>query len=153
MVGRIAKHANIAVAAMTLVAFWEGCQLSAYPDPATKGEPWTICYGETAGVKKGDMRVLEQCKAGLKKGLNNYGDQVEACAKDLTDGAFIAFTSLAWNIGPTAFCKSSAARLWNAGKRKEACDAMLLWNMAAGVPMRGLTRRRTNEREWCLQGI
>ena len=26
---------------------FEGCKLTAYPDPATGGDPWTIGYGHT----------------------------------------------------------------------------------------------------------
>lgn len=147
------KSAQVGASCIALVALWEGCQTVAYPDPATKGYPWTICYGETQGVKPGEKRDMASCKLGLAMGLDGYGQRVEKCTKDLTDGAFIAFTSLSWNIGTTAFCKSTVNRLWNEGKRKEACDAMLKWNRAAGVEMRGLTRRRTAEREWCLQGI
>ena len=33
--------------ALTLIRQWEGCRLSAYPDPASGGEPWTIGYGHT----------------------------------------------------------------------------------------------------------
>ena len=48
-----------------LIKEFEGCHLSAYPDPLTKDEPWTIGYGTTKYapgnyVKKGDkINVIE----------------------------------------------------------------------------------------------
>lgn len=45
--------------ALPLICEFEGCQLKAYPDPETGGEPWTIGWGATthfdgAKVKPGD---------------------------------------------------------------------------------------------------
>ena len=37
-----------------LIINFEGISLIAYPDPATGGDPWTIGYGHTGGVKPGD---------------------------------------------------------------------------------------------------
>ncbi|PHM58412.1 lysozyme [Xenorhabdus hominickii] len=41
---------------------WEGLKLKAYPDPATGGIPWTIGYGHTKGVKKGDVITEQQAE-------------------------------------------------------------------------------------------
>ncbi len=44
----------------------EGFQLTAYPDPLTGAEPWTIGYGHTgAGVVRGVVWTLEQAEAAL----------------------------------------------------------------------------------------
>jgi hypothetical protein len=45
--------------ALPLVKEFEGCRLTAYPDPETGAEPWTIGWGSTAyadgrEVRKGD---------------------------------------------------------------------------------------------------
>jgi len=32
---------------LQLLKTWEGCILTAYPDPASGGDPWTIGYGHT----------------------------------------------------------------------------------------------------------
>ena len=51
--------------AIKLIKEFEGCHLSAYPDPLSGGEPWTIGYGTTryssgAPVKRGDkINVIE----------------------------------------------------------------------------------------------
>ena len=47
----------------------EGLRFHAYPDPATGGAPWTICYGHTKGVRKGDKATAEQCYKWLAEDL------------------------------------------------------------------------------------
>jgi lysozyme len=37
-------------ATIDLVKASEGLRLNAYPDPATKAEPWTIGYGHTSAA-------------------------------------------------------------------------------------------------------
>ncbi|KAA2237652.1 lysozyme [Salinarimonas soli] len=148
------RSAAAVVACMTFTGGWEGMQRYAYPDPATKGHPWTICFGETEGVKKGDVRTLEQCKEGLRRGIEErYGAAVDACtAVELPDRRWVAFTSFAWNLGPARYCKSIAP-LVNAGQTREACDKLLRFDTAAGIRMRGLTRRRAAERELCMADL
>jgi lysozyme len=64
-----------------------------------------------------------------------------------------ASVSLAYNIGTTAFCRSTVARRFNAGQWKAGCDAFLMWDRAGGRKVRGLTRRREAERAICLRGL
>ena len=51
--------------ALQLIKEFEGCRLSAYPDPGTGGAPWTIGYGTTSFpdgsvVQRGDtINVIE----------------------------------------------------------------------------------------------
>lgn len=150
---KVKKNVKFATAACLFVGAWEGVQTHAYPDPATRGHPWTICYGETSGVKKGDKRTMEECKTGLVKELDVYADKVDACTKaETTDEQKIAFYSFSWNLGPGRYC-SKIAPLVNTGQMKEACDKLLQFNTAAGIPMRGLTRRRQAERELCMKGV
>lgn len=149
---RIKKSVAVASVCAGLVGGFEGVRQTAYADPATRGKPWTICFGETEGVKPGDYRSLAQCKAGLIEGLDRYANGMEACIyRPLPDARFVGFISLTWNIGVKGFCRSSVARLYNEGRTQEACDAMLKFNRAAGIVFPGLTLRRKREREWCLQ--
>jgi lysozyme len=150
---RLKKSAIVASACAGIVGGFEGLRLVAYPDPATKGPPWTVCYGETAGVKPGDRYTVEQCKTMLVNSLEKYALAVERCVtRPMPDTTYIAFVSLAYNIGEGGFCKSSVARLYNDGQAREACDRMLAFNKAAGVTFPGLTKRRERERQWCLKG-
>ena len=154
MASRMKKSAALAAACCTLVGGSEGLRTAAYPDPATRGHPWTVCYAETKGVKPDDRHTVAECKAMLAASLESYAVSMERCMiLPMPDGTYAAFLSLSYNIGTGAFCKSSAARLWNVGEPRAACDAMLKWNRAAGIVFPGLTRRRQAERALCLEGL
>jgi lysozyme len=147
--------ANIALLACSVLGGFEGYRQTAYPDPATHGPPYTACYGDTHGVHFGDTFTKQQCDERLLIRLNEFGDAIERCVPGLKTAprkVYVAQLSLSYNIGEHAFCHSSVARLYNEGKTIEACDAMLVWNKAAGVVFPGLTRRRATERLMCLEG-
>lgn len=159
---RLKKSAAAAALAVTVIGGFEGLRQNAYPDPATKGYPWTICYGETRTldgkpIRPGMSFSLDQCKAMLIARADEFGTALERCvpsAKDMPATRYVAHLSLEYNIGIGAYCdKSSVARLQNAGAERAACDAFLKWNRAAGVVMPGLTRRRQQERALCLEGL
>ncbi len=152
--GRLKKGSMAAVLAVGLVGGFEGLRQNAYPDPATKGPPWTICYGHTEGVKPGDRHTVEECKALLISDLAIYAGGIEGCVTvPLSDERFVALTSFAFNVGVGAACKSSVVKLINAGRTRAGCDALMKWNRAAGIVFPGLTRRRAAERELCLRGL
>lgn len=150
---RLKKSGAVAAACVALVGGFEGLRLTAYPDPATQGPPWTVCYGETQGVKAGDRHTVEECKAMLRGSLEKYAEAIEHCVTvPLPDERFIALTSFAYNVGTAGACKSSVVRHINAGRTRAGCDALLNYNRAAGIVFPGLTRRRERERAWCLRG-
>ncbi|MBX4962491.1 lysozyme [Rhizobium binae] len=154
MASRLQKGSAVAAMAVALVGNFEGLRQHAYPDPATQGQPWTICYGSTNGVKPGEYKTLEQCKALLSLELQHYANGIERCVTaPLPDARFVALTSFAYNVGVRAACGSSAVRLINQGRTAEGCEALLKWNRAAGITFPGLTRRRQKERQFCLEGI
>ena len=143
-------------AGIDLIKTWEGKRLTAYPDPATGGEPFTIGFGHTSragppAVKKG-MRITDQQATDiLKADLVKFEDAVvKALTKCPTANQFAAMVSLCFNIGPGAFSKSSVVRKFNAGDTAGAANAFLLWNRAAGKVMAGLTRRREAEKKLFL---
>lgn len=153
---RVRKGSVIALLACSVVGGFEGYRQQAYPDPATHGPPWTACYGETKGVKYGDRFTLQQCDAKLLVRLDEFGDDIERCvpaARTAPRKMYVAWLSLAYNIGAGGFCKSSVARLANAGDLLGACDAISKFNRAAGVVFPGLTKRRERERVLCLEGF
>lgn len=126
----------------------EGLRTVAYRDPV--GIP-TICFGETKGVKIGDTATVDQCKDLLASRVQEFGDGVDRClTRPARPNPKAAYTSLAYNIGVSAFCKSSIARKHNAGDERGACDAILLYDKAAGVRLPGLVKRRVEERKICL---
>ena len=80
----------------------------------------------------------------------DYAPQVLACSPGLATRprALGAAISLAYNIGVAGYCRSTAARLFRAGKVAEGCRAFLLWDKPAEI-----RRRRRQEMQLCLSGV
>jgi lysozyme len=118
---------------------------------------WTICDGDTKGVRPGMVETREGCTARLERQLVAHAKPVLACVPALArperEHQLVASVSLAYNIGTSGFCRSTAARRFNAGQWRAGCDAFLMWNKAGGKPVRGLTLRRERERALCLRGL
>lgn len=132
--------------AVKLIAKFEGCELKSYKDIV--GIP-TIGYGETKNVKMGDVWTQEQADTALKVRAKEFMDGVlKACPRlsSFTSNQIAAVTSLAYNIGLSAFASSTVCRKIMAGDRAGAADAILMWNKAGGKEVRGLTLRRQEER-------
>lgn len=116
---------------------------------------WTQCHGETKGVTAASPKETpEGCAIKLDSRLAGFAANVQTCTPSLKgrDKEWAAATSLAYNIGVTAYCGSTVDRRFDAGDRKGACDAFLMWNKAGGKVVAGLDRRRRAERDLCLQG-
>jgi len=94
------------------------------------------------------MKITEaEAEEYLRRGLQKFADQIRPMIKaPINDNEFGAFLSLAYNIGPGAFAKSTALRKFNAGDKAGAAQAMLAWNKAGGKVMKGLQRRRAAEK-------
>jgi lysozyme len=116
---------------------------------------WTICDGDTKGVRAGMVETEAGCTARLERQLIAHAAPVLKCVPGLKgrDSQLVASVSLAYNIGTGGFCKSTVARRFNAGDWRGGCDAMLMWNKAGGREVRGLTLRRQRERALCLKGL
>lgn len=129
-----------------LVKRFEGCRLSAYKCPAGI---WTIGWGETLGVKEGDVWTQQQADAVLRQRAGQFMlATLKRCPQLLHEPPerLAACTSLAYNIGTGAFGASSVCRKTNRREFAGAADAFLLWNKGGGRILRGLTLRRRSER-------
>ena len=133
-----------------LVMTWEGNKPTAYRDIVGV---WTICYGDTKNVVPGTTETPEQCKARLEQQLIAHAEPVVKCTPNLKDkpNALAAASSLAYNIGTAAYCKSTADRRFDAGDIKGGCDAFLSWRYAGGKEVKGLLNRRNAERAICMK--
>ncbi|OJU12766.1 MAG: hypothetical protein BGN85_08885 [Alphaproteobacteria bacterium 64-11] len=150
--GRKLIGATLALAIATVGGF-EGVRYVAYRDSV--GIP-TICYGETRGVHMGDRASAAECKRQFTAALGDFASRMNACLVDpasIPDKSYVAFLSLAYNIGTGAFCRSSVARDVNSGRLAKACDDVLLYDHAGGRRLAGLTIRRRKERALCMLGI
>ena len=162
-------------AALRLCAAFEGLSLSAYPDPASArgreaakkpelrkpnwkelpGDPWTIGYGHTKDVREGDTCTLAQADAWLMEDLEEAAAKVRATVSaPVTAGEFDALTSMAFNL-KGGVPRSMRACLnggitdkgvqMSPGSYGSALQQFPRNCRAAGVPMRGLLRRRLAE--------
>lgn len=140
-------------AAIDIIKEFEGFKAEAYLDELAKPPVWTIGYGTTerAGVgivpRPGMVISREQAETYLQLTVDKFARQmVPHIKRPINENQFGAFVSLAYNIGPGAFQRSSALRRFNEGDIEGAANAILLWNKAGGKVWRGLERRRQAER-------
>jgi lysozyme len=150
--GKLASRIGVGAAAMLIatVGLYEGKSNKPYRDIVGV---WTVCYGETRVA----MRYYSdaECKQMLADGLDDYAGPVLKRNPELAgrDNQVVAATSLAYNIGVGNYNKSSVARLFSAGRWKDACNAFLAWRFAGGREVAGLKRRREAERAICMKGL
>ncbi|HCI6538319.1 TPA: lysozyme [Klebsiella variicola subsp. variicola] len=138
---------------IALIKRFEGCRLTAYPDPGTGGDPWTIGYGWAGKVDgkpiKPGMKIDDATADRLlRTGVVSFDQSVSKMLKvSVTQNQYDALVSLAYNIGTRALSTSTLMKKLNAGDVKGAADAFLSWNRSGGKVMAGLTNRRKAERE------
>lgn len=119
---------------------FEACVLTAYQD--AKGV-WTIGYGHTAGVKKGDKITLYQAEQFLKEDLQKFEEVANRCRRITTQGRFDAILDFIYNCGPSAFEKSTLKTYIEAGKATwEIQEQFLRWVNSGGRKLGGLVTRR-----------
>ena len=145
---------NTAQQAIATVEQFEGYVPEAYQDPVGI---WTRCYGDTTHVTPGAKYSAEQCAKSLNDHLVETSAPVMRCVPDLAKQhpkVIVAMLDMAYNIGPTAFCRSSVARYANAGEWAAACRRISeIYTTAQGVKLKGLVVRRTAETQMCLEGL
>ncbi|WP_206364079.1 lysozyme [Paenirhodobacter ferrireducens] len=152
-VGRrtVAGLGAVLALAAAVIAPFEGRELRAYRDIVGV---WTICDGDTQGVRPGQVATPAECDSRLAARVAQSEREIRPCLPaGLPAETRAAFVSAAYNIGSGAFCGSSMARRARAGDLRGACEALRLWNKAGGQVVRGLVRRREAERTLCLSGL
>lgn len=144
----------ISAGLVTGVVKHEGFRDKAYIP--VKGDVPTLGIGFTkredgSPVQMGDTITREQADARLTKELWSYRTGIGKCIMvPVTEGQANAFTSLAFNIGVGAFCKSTLTRKLNQYDYEGACKEILRWNVFQGRELKGLTNRRQEEYKQCM---
>lgn len=144
--------------AVSIAAPAEGYVAYVYRDPVGV---LTYCYGETLKAK--DMvgrRFSEQeCRALLEKRMAHYDQGNAGCISAwsrLHVYVRAAFNDFSYNVGVGAFCASTAAKLLQAGRVRDACGQLTRWikGRVNGklVVLPGLLKRRALEQTYCLKG-
>jgi lysozyme len=133
------------------VGGFEGLRTVAYLDPV--GIP-TVCFGETEGVRLGQKFTRTECEQKLAARIIEFDNVVHKCiGYTPAPGPRAAMVSLAYNIGPTAFCTSTLARHARNGDLLQACNEFPRWIYAKGVILPGLVKRRAEEQQLCMSAI
>ena len=127
----------------------------AYADPYHGWRIATICYGHTAGVKRGDTATMAQCEEWLKQDVARHCKLVyDALAPHniwLTQGEQDAYCSFAYNLGrfkgTTPYYKLLKQDDWG------ACAGLLQYTYSNGQFSRGLWNRRQAEYKMCVSQL
>ena len=135
---------------LILVKHYEGFSNEAYRCPASY---WTIGYGAIWGIN--GRRVTEdhpnfnEVQGGqlLKRDLSIAERGVLKQTKvPLTDNQFDALCSFVFNLGSGAFQSSTLRRRLNRGDYEGAANEFPRWVFAGGRKLKGLIKRRSDER-------
>lgn len=153
----IAAALSLSAAGFITLAVHEG-----YTDQAIipiKGDVPTLGFGQTQGVKMGDTTTPIRALIRFKSEIDEYEGAIKRCANvPMQQAEYDLWVNLTYNIGGSAFCKSSMASRLREGDYKGACDAILLYKYAGGndcsIPNNrvcpGLWKRRLEAHQTCL---
>lgn len=136
---------------LDIIAKWEGFRSKAYQDI---GGVWTIGYGFTKGVRPGDTMTKE---AGYKRLREEVGHFRKGVVSSLPKGSSpevkAACTSLAYNIGLSAFRKSTCLKRLHTKDIQGAAEALQWFNKVNGEFVQGLANRRAEEAKLMLSSL
>lgn len=139
----------LSAAALVAIAMHEGFRGRAYDDGVGVA---TVGFGSTEGVKLGDQITVERALVRLLQDAERHQREIVACLPDveLYQYEFDSYSSLAYNIGSGAFCRSTLAKKLRSGDYDGACREILKWDYAGGKRLAGLTKRRQAEYQQCI---
>lgn len=140
--------------AIDLAKQYEGCSLTAYPDPVYGWRRSTVGYGATGpAIVEGTVWTQEQAEADLLARMTGIGAHIDSLVVvPVTDEQKGAMCDLAYNIGTGAFESSTLLRMLNGHNTQGAADQFLVWNKSGGNVLGGLTKRRQAERALFILG-
>lgn len=138
------------LAAGGLAYQFEGEFNTAYHDPVGV---LTACVGNTSDVELGRLYSERECTDKFVQDLRVAEQAVSRCTPNAPEGMRPALVSFTFNVGGGAFCKSTLARLANAGDYRGACKQLYRWVYAGGKVLPGLQRRREAEAAACLSAL
>lgn len=138
---------TVSDAGLAKIKQWEGLKLSAYRDG---GGVWTIGYGHASDsvfqVGPGQHITEDFAEKLLRHDLAEAQLAVAAAVKvALNDNQFAALVSFCFNVGSTAFRKSTLVKKLNSGDYDAVPFELARWNKDNGKVVKGLTMRRAAE--------
>jgi len=126
-----------------LIKKFEGKRQVAYQDEAGV---WTIGYGHTKDVYKGQLIIESRADKMLAEDLKVYEGIVNEQVKvPLNQNQFDALVSWTFNLGEKNLKKSTMLKKLNEGDFDSVPTEMKRWNIVAGKVSKGLINRREAE--------
>jgi len=153
------KQTDLA-AAIKLIKEFEGCHLSAYPDPLSGGDPWTIGYGTTrysggVPVKRGDKITVIEADMLLRLEIDRIAAKLRTTVPHwnvMDDNQRCALVSFAYNLGPDfvglAGFETITAKLRDRDWAAVPAAMELYRNPGTNVEAGLLRRRRAEGKLW-----
>ena len=132
---------------INLIKEFEGLKTDAYICPANV---WTIGYGHTKGVKKGDKIDAKQAENFLKVDVISFEKYLNSKKLNLNQNQFDALVSFIFNLGSGAFETSTLfKKIKQNPNDKTIANEFAKWVNAKVngkmQPLPGLVRRRAAE--------
>ena len=113
---------------------------------ALQAKPWTVGFGFTRNVDMDTRMSRYAASTRLIDELEEFASAVAGlCSVVPNENQLAAMTDLAYNVGVSAFKRSTVLRAHNGGDFTAAARAFSLWNKAGGKVLAGLERRRKAE--------
>lgn len=140
--------------AMPMLDKWENGGRGPILTPYNDGFNYmTVCTGNTLVPMR--PYTEEECRKIDEATYNDFGIAVLQCTPTIHDKpqTTAAAIVLAVNIGKQAYCGSTAAKRFNAGRFADGCAWFKPWNKVRRVIVFGLQRRRTDEFNLCMEGV
>lgn len=127
--------------AITQLMVDEGCRLTAYPDPLSGAEPWTVGFGSTGpDVSTGTVWTQAQADMALASRVTSLDAQLQQrlpCYPTLDDLRQAVLLNMAYNLGLNGLLAFRQTLAYvAAGEYAQAGAAMLQSNWAKQVPAR-----------------
>lgn len=115
---------------------------------------WTVCDGHTGNdIVRGKKYTDRECDRLMWNDLQPVKRVVDSLVKvPLGEYQRASLYSFTYNVGTSAFSKSTLLKRLNAGDQVGACEEMRRWVYAGGMKWKGLQNRRDMERSLCLAG-
>lgn len=147
-----------------LIKRFEGCHLKAYPDPLTKGAPYTIGWGsikkmDGSPFKLGETITQEEADELLNKQLETvYLPGIERIPyfTEMSDEQVGALLSFAYNLGARFYGSEGFETITRRLRNREwdlIPDALLLYRNPGSSVEEGLKRRRIAEGALWSKGL
>ncbi len=133
--------------AEALIKEFEGISLTAYPDPATGGQPWTIGYGHTGPEVYNGLRISTNDAQDFfiqdVEKIERFLDKQEF---RMTENEYGALVSFIYNVGMTNFKISTLYKLLLKGESDgEVAMEFIKWSKVGNKRIPGLIKRRARE--------